>query len=250
MQNNAYKKRGCLKMAEKYDVKKLEEMVGNLTPAEQVALIETADSFRFGGNWGYVRVGQSKYKDTIENLRSEANKNIKFYKVANGVVLLASENFLGHAVNKVAPNALGEGFVKSSKERREAEWAKFDTFLKAVLTGKNKTYKANSKGFIDMQLGLFSVNDTNAIRLNGEEYPAYKLNLVEGITSMQRVLATGEFGNKKIYVRALLNAGTPQEQEVFDEVKNMSNSKALDAMYSGLLISETDTGVFLNIRIL
>lgn len=219
--------------------KDIENRIENLSNGAKVAIVLCANAFRFGGNWGYVTPGKD-FKGNLEALKGD-RPNVKAYQVSNGALVLVNENFLATNVNAVLPNAINGSFVEKAKARRKDEQDRFNKFLKNVITGKSK-YAKTGNGKYALTLGIFSVNDTNAIRLNGTEYPAYKINLIETLEFLNQVAKAGH----KVLVHAVKEDGT----STYDTPFNLgSNSKGLQAVYRGLELSETGTGVFLKISI-
>lgn len=219
--------------------KDIESRIENLSDGAKVAIVLCANAFRFGGNWGYL-LPDKDFKGYMESLKGE-RPNIKAYQVSNGALVLVNENFLATNVNAVIPNAINGSFVDMAKKRRKDEQERFNKFLKNVISGKSKYAKTGS-GKYALTLGIYSVNDTNAIRLNGTEYPAYKISLIETLEFLNQVAKAGH----KVLVHAVKEDGT----SVYDTPFNLgSNSKGIQAVYRGLEISETGTGVFLKISI-
>lgn len=217
----------------------IEDRIENLSDGARVAIVLCSNAFRFGGNWGYLTPGK-EFKGYLETLKEEKG-NVKVHRVSNGALILADENFLAHNVNAVLPNAINGKFVDMAVKRRNEEQERFSKFLKNVVAGKSK-YVKGASGKYALTLGIFSVNDTNQIRLNGKEFPAYKLNLHETLNYLDKLSKQGF----KVSVHAVKEDGTA----VYDTPFNLgSNSKGLQAVYRGLEISETDTGVFLKIAI-
>lgn len=221
--------------------KNIEERIEKtLSDGAKVALVLCANAFRFGGNWGYLTQDSEELKGYLETLKTE-RQHVKAFRVSNGALVLVNENFLASNVNAVVPNAITGSFVEKAKQRRREEQERFNKFLKNVVSGKSK-YTKNAKGNFALTLGIFSVNETNSIRLNGQEYPAYKITLIEALEFLNQLTKEGY----KVYVHAVKEDGT----SVYDTPFNLgSNSKGIQAVYRGLEISDTKTGVFLKIVI-
>lgn len=219
--------------------KAIEERIENLSDGAKVAIVLCSNAFRFGGNWGYLTPGRD-FKGYLESLKGEKG-NVKAYQVSNGALVLVNENFLATNVNAVVPNAINGSFVDMAKKRRKEEQERFNKFLKNVVAGKSK-YAKTGNGKYALTLGIFSINDTNQIRLNGNEFPAYKINLIETLEFLNQVAKAGH----KVLVHAVKEDGT----SVYETPFNLGgNTKGIQAVYRGLEISETGTGVFLKISI-
>ena len=214
--------------------------IEKLTAGGQLAIVLCANSFRFGGNWGFITRDKEDFAGQLETLKQE-RPNIKAFKVKNGALVLANENFLAHNVNLVVPDAIGGGFVAKAKQRRAEEKEKFQKFLDRVVTGKSKSAKY-TKDFTEITFGIFSVNDTNQIRINGNEYNAYKLSVVEALEFAHQLKKVG----KTAYAKGIAEDGKEFYAPVFDLA---SSSKGQKALYQALEIAESETGVFITLRI-
>lgn len=222
--------------------KKLTQNIDALTDGGKAAIVLCANSFRFGGNWGFIRREKHDFKEQLETLKEE-RKSIKAIPVSNGALVLADENFLAHNVNLAVPGAINGNFVDMANKRRREEQERFAKFIQNVAVGKSSHVKSKD-GYYELTLGLFCVNDTNAIRLNGHEYPAYKLNMIEALDYAVKALASS---GKKLYAKAITDEGKQVSGLV---VELAMNSKGVQALYRGLEIADSDTGVFLSLAIL
>jgi hypothetical protein len=211
-----------------------------MTDGGKLALVLCAGAFRFGGNWGFIRSSKADFRGQLETLKEE-RPNVKAIPLANGALVVSNENFLSHNVNLAVPNAIDGLFVDKANARKAEEKKRFQKFIENIASGKS-THLKFKKTFYEVTIGIYCVNDTNAIRLNGVDYPAYKLTLIEALEYANQLTATG----KKVYARAVDENG----KEVFDLIQNLAgNSKGVTALYKGLEIAESETGVFLTLRI-
>lgn len=218
--------------------------IESLSGGAQLAIVKVADAFRFGGNWGYIMSTDREFAEKLKLLKSE-HPNVKVLRLSNGALVLCNEEFLAYNVNKVVPNALGRPFVEMAKTRKADERKTFAKFLDNLAKGKSK-HGQKGNGYNEVKIGIFSVNETNYIRLNAIDYPAYKLSLFEVAEEINKASHSMEQEGRGIFVRSVSESG----QEVYDHVARLlGNSKGTSAVYRGLEISETDTGVFLTIRI-
>lgn len=212
----------------------------DLTDGAKLAIVLCASAFRFGGNWGFIPKSDT-LKEQLETL-TEERPNVKAHKVSNGALVLSEERFLAYNVNKVLPNAINMDFVAMAKKRRQEEKEAFLKFLTNVVNGKSKYTKGQS-GKYDITLGIFSVNETNVIRINGKDYPAYKLTHIEVLQFLHQL---SESQGRKVLVRAVLDNGQPVYETPF---KLGSNSKGIQAVFRGLELAESGTGAFLQVSI-
>lgn len=215
--------------------------IENLSDGQKTAIVICASSFRFGGNWGFIRANKPDFKGQLQTLKS-AHPNVKAKRLYNGALVLSNENFLASIVNEVIPNAINGSFVQMANVRRTKEKALFQKFIENVAKGKSR-YVQGQNGYYELVLGIFSINDTNFIRVGGKDYPAYKLTLVEALEYANQLTNRGF----KVYAKAV----DDNHQVVFDEVFNLAtNSKGIDALYRGIEIADSHTGAFLTLRIL
>lgn len=220
--------------------KELQQRLDVLSSGEKLAVVMCANSFRFGGNWAFVKKEHPGYKDILEAIKVE-KPNVKLIQVSNGAIVLCAPDFLAFIVNKVIPGAIGGDFFAMAEERRHDERVKFGKFLSSVVEGKS-SHIVKKNGFYEVVIGIMSVNDTHAIRIRGHEYPAYKLSLLEVLDFMKLLVSK----NYDVYLRAV----TPEGVEVYDNaVKLATSGKGVMAVYRGLEIADSDTGVFMVLRL-
>lgn len=219
---------------------KLTANIQAMTDGGKLALVLCAGAFRFGGNWGFIRSSKSDFKGQLETLKEE-KPNVKAIPLKNGALILSDENFLSHNVNLAVPNAINGTFVEKANARKADEKKRFQKFIENVAKGKSSHVK-HAKGYYELVLGIYCVNDTNAIRLNGNDYPAYKITLIEALEYANQLTNIG----KQVYALAVDENGKQVFGKVFDLA---SNSKGVAALYKGLEIAESETGVFLTLRI-
>lgn len=214
--------------------------IKELTPAQSTGIVVCANSFRFGGNWGFLHEESKDFEAFAQNLASERG-SVRLSRIKNGGLIEIKESFLATTVNQIIPNAIDADFVKMSKERRASEKAKFDKFVKSVVEGKSR-HIVKHNGYSEIVLGIFSINETNLIRVGGKDYPAYKLSLIEALEFARQLEGEG----LEVYAKAVKPDGT----ELFDRVFNLaSNTNGQRALYAGLEIADSETGIFLTLRI-
>lgn len=218
----------------------IEKNSKNVSQGGQMAIVLCTEAFASGGNWGFLPRSRADFSAVIETLKEE-HGNVSLIRVSNGAIVVAKEAFLGQSVNALVPNALGMAFVEKAKQRRAEEQERFAKFIKSVTSGKSK-YVKKAEGYYELTLGVFCVNETNLIRLNGVDYPAYKLSLVEALSHIHEVL---QREGRTLYVRAIKEDSSP----VYGKVTDFMNTKGLAALYRAVEISDTNTGAFVTIRI-
>lgn len=220
--------------------KRVEEVRDSLTPGAQWALVYCAQAFRFGGNWGLMLNSKPDYASVLKALNEESKaKNIYALQVKNGAVVFCRESFLASTVNSFVPNAINMKFAKMAKERKYLELTKFNSLIHDVISGKKRLPIAKSGGYC---LGLLCTNETNVIRLNGNDYPAYKITPEEAITCLQRV-------SQNTGVTISVACKNADNSCAYLDCRTLRGIVALKAVYAAVEISNTDTGAFMQVKI-
>ncbi len=211
-----------------------------LSVGAREAIVLMSDAFRLGCNWGYIKNTHPDYRDVLTALKEEKGA-IKMFQAENGAIVMADKNFLTKVVNDVAPGLINADFIKNAEERAKNETESALKFVKKVADGKSP-YVKEKDGYQELQLGILSVNQVNEIRLNGVSYPAFRLNLQEALGLLDTLKNAGI----NVLVRGVKADGAALWGTPF---QLGGNSAALEAAYRGLQISDTDTGVFLSVRL-
>ncbi|MNL91280.1 hypothetical protein D3C81_10110 [compost metagenome] len=218
----------------------VEKRINSMSIGRQTSLILTAQSFRFGGNWGFIKFDDPEFAETLKYLKEE-KASVSVVKLSNGVLVSCNKNFLAENVNIIIPNGIGASFQENAKRRAKNEQEAFLKFLKRVADGKD-SHIVKKNGYYDLTLGIYSINDTNYIRINGNEYPAYKLTLLEALDFAMALVNAG----KKVFAKAVKENG----EVIYDNIFNLaSNSKGKAALFKGLEIADSKTGIFLSLRL-
>lgn len=219
----------------------IEQKIAKLSDGGKVAIVLCANAFRFGGNWGFLPQTRTEYKDYLTILQEE-KPHVKVFRVKNGALVTSEENFLAYNVNAVVPNAINGKFVDMATKRRQEEKARFQKFMEKVFTGKASNVEKRPD-YTHVTLGIYCINETNAIRINGKDYPAYKLSLKE-------VLEFLAFVQKKTGRDILVLSADANNQPQYVNLKQVVESnQGMNSIYRALELAESDTGVFLNFRI-
>jgi hypothetical protein len=221
--------------------RELEKRAEVLSNGAKQAIVLCAESFRFGGNWGFLRSDNRDFRGIIEALKEE-KANIKPYPVSNGAIIVCNKNFLASAVNSAIPNAINGNFIEKAQKRSEVEKQKYVKFLDDVAKGKSR-FARQGNGYIELVLGIYCVNDTNFIRLNNIDYPAYKLNLQE---AMEYARFLGNKG-KAVYIKAVNPTTGATMWGTIEELGY--DSKKIASVYKAIEIAESNTGAFITFRI-
>lgn len=217
-----------------------ENIEKNLSVGAREAIVLMANAFRFGCNWGFIKSSHPNYKDVLQAVKEEKG-NVELFQVSNGAVVMARKSYLAQVVNKVIDGLIGPDFVRQSEERAKKESESALKFIRKVADGKSP-YVQEKDGYQELQLGIFSTNQVNEIRLNGIAYPAFRLTTKEALGLLDHAKTLGV----EVMVRGVQKDGSP----VFGTPMQLGgNSAALEAAFRGLEISDTDTGVFMTVRL-
>lgn len=212
-----------------------------LSEGSKLGITLVAPVFPHGGNWGFIENTDPDFAAKLEELRTES-RYIKLIRVSNGAVVLVKEDFLAYNVNLLVPNAIGRPFAEEAVARHNTEKERFGKFLANVLKGESKHLKRHA-GYAEFTLGVFSMNETLAIRVNNVDYPAYKLSAIEALMFLD---SYGRTHGRQFYVQALREDGSKPFVPVFEAGGSTAGQAAFQRT---LEISPTGTGVFMNVRI-
>lgn len=218
--------------------------INNLSDGGKTAIVLCAGSFRFGGNWGFLPKTTPGYESILETLKTE-HKSVTIIAVSNGSLILCDKNYLAFNVNTVVPNAINGDFAAMAAQRNHDEKIRFYKFVKSIHEGKTKgdyihTLKDGTK---EITLGVYSMNDTNRISINGIDYPAYKLTLMEALDSLRQLKNAGHLVQAKAIHPKTGVAG-------FGDIEQLSlNSNGRIGLYLALEIADSKTGAFLTLRV-
>lgn len=208
-----------------------------LTDGGKLAIVMVAHSFRFGGNWAFIRNDATEYKDRLELLREE-KPNVDARPLSNGALVLMDKGFLTNNVNAVIPGGIGKEFVDKANARKIEEQKKYSNFVESVLEGKSR-FLVDKNSYKELTIGTYCVNETNLIKVNGVEYPSYKLPLEEMLNELRRVNVKYK---RPILLKVVKDTG-------FGFMPIEAAMQNLKAVHKGLEIADSNTGVLLSLRL-
>lgn len=212
-----------------------ENKVEQMPIVELLTLVHCAGSFRFGGNWGYIRTSHPEFETLKEEFLGADKNVVTIQKVANGALVLAKREYLSKVANELLPGIIDGNFIQHAKHRESDERKKFLTFVERVLKEKSK-HVIKKNGYSELTLGIYSSNEVNAIRINGEDYPAYRLTAQEALKAF---MMKGQELGRETFVKT---------SDSFIPIKTIQSSDWVK-VFGGLEISDSDTGVFITLRI-
>lgn len=197
-----------------------------------MAAVIASNSVYVGGNWGFVSNVNEDYERIYACMVNNDNPKYSVVEVSNGLLVFCDTNYLYQAVSQV--EVLSPDITNKVKTRASSELGKLQQFLMSI-KNKNCKYGTKVEDFIEYDIALYCCNSMNKIRLNGKEYPAFSLTVME---ACREILKLGSV--IPIYV----NMG-----DSFKNIKDMKSNDDVDKIMSALEISNTLTGAFLTIRV-
>jgi hypothetical protein len=195
-----------------------------------VAAVTAADSFFVGGNWGFILKDDEDFNKTFELLRSAGN-SVRMVEVSNGFIVFVDPKYLQNVLSQV--EQITPDIMNKHQTRTQMETAEFQNFLMNALKGQSK-YMRRQANFEEYCIGLYSCNNLHKIRMNGVEYPAYSLTVLEALKQLSQLTKYVD-----VYVGA--NDG-------FEDLRTIISNNQMDMVNRGLEISPSRTGVFLTVR--
>lgn len=208
-----------------------------LSDGSKLAIVLVAHAFRFGGNWAFIRKDDNEFKGKLELLKDE-KPHIDAKPLSNGALILMDRGFLTKNVNAVVPGGINKEFVDRANELKLDEQGKYTKFIESVLTGKSR-FLENKNSYYELVMGTYCINDTNLIKVNGVDYPAYKLSLEEMLNELRRL-------NVKHRRQILIKVANESGFGFMPLETAMKNPKAI---HRGLEIADSNTGVFVTLRL-
>lgn len=210
----------------------------NFSEGAKIGLTLCSQSYLVGGNWGYLNREHTDYERLLSMLKEEKSV-IKLLPVSNGVIVIGNLLVLKDLITEVEPELITAEVQKAHQGRKAVEKHKCLKFFEAIVKGTAK-YGNSYNGFTEYNIGIYSSNDTSKIRLNGIDYPAYKLTVQEMIECLKQL---NRF--KKTYVKTEIG-GT---QGFISIPEILKEQNGVSAIINGLELSPTGTGVFLTLRV-
>ena len=199
-----------------------------------MAAVIASNSFYVGGNWGFVLRENPEFEKIMGILQNSMRQGapIKMFSVSNGVVVFVAPAQLQNIISQV--EAVTPDIVQKQQTRVQAETNEFQNYLRNVLRGTCRATQ-QSATYDEYTFAIYSCNNLHKIRLNGIEYHAFSLTVLEALKQVNMLVK---------YAEIYISVGNG-----FDNLNEVVSMNKLDAVYNGLEISTTMTGVFLTIRI-
>lgn len=199
--------------------------------ALNMAAVAASDSFYVGGNWGFILDTHPDY-ERILNILNNVDSTVKVYQVANGLLLLVNPNYLQSVISQV--EQITPEIINRHQSRVSLETKEFQSLVNSIYKGDCR-YCNRTADYEEYVIGAYSCNNMHKIRLNGVEYPAYNLTILEALKTLS-VLTK--------YVDIYINTGRG-----FENLNTVISNNMINDVYRGLEISNTMTGVFFTIRV-
>lgn len=193
------------------------------------AAVIASNSFYIGGNWGFVLNENEEYSQILNILKQD--KNVKYLVVSNGLIVFCDLAYLTQTISQV--ESVTPDIIEKQKNRLSIEMKEFQKFLTQVVHNTSK-YGIVEDGYTEYNIGLYSCNNLHKIRLNGLEYPAFSLSIVEACKEILKISNVMD-----VYINA---------EGKFVNIKKLQEGLKIQSIVSNLEISNTLTGTFLTIR--
>lgn len=199
-----------------------------------MAAVVASNSFYVGGNWGFVLRNNGEFDKIMGIIQNSMRQGapIKLMPVSNGVIVFIAPNNLQNIISQV--EQITPDVIQKQHTRVQEETNEFQNYLRNVLRGSCKAVQQTST-YDEYVFAIYSCNNLHKIRLNGIEYPAFSLTVLEALKQVNQLTK---------YAEIYINVGNG-----FDRLDEVVSMNKLDSVYNGLEISTTMTGVFLTIRV-
>ena len=199
-----------------------------------MAAVVASNSFYVGGNWGFVLRNNGEFDKIMGIIQNSMRQGapIKLMPVSNGVIVFIAPNNLQNIISQV--EQITPDVIQKQHTRVQEETNEFQNYLRNVLRGSCKAVQQTST-YDEYVFAIYSCNNLHKIRLNGIEYPAFSLTVLEALKQVNQLTK---------YAEIYINVGNG-----FDRLDEVVSMNKLDSVYNGLEISITMTGVFLTIRV-
>lgn len=195
------------------NVKSHAEEAKKLPPSTQFAIVTALPNIVNGAFWGFTTVTDAqKHAEALK-----VDKNITARKLGNACLIEVSPDYLTKAVAMIDASLITEKDIVNMRRCIAEAEVSFEKFL---------TFKGE-KCFSGL-VGIYCVNDSNAISYKGVSYPAFRL-------SIKKVL---ELCNKWGYhVKVNGSYITPADA-----------MKSGQSLFESMILSPTNTGIFIDIK--
>ena len=199
-----------------------------------MASVIASNAFYIGGNWGFVLKENPEYARIMGILRNSMNQGmpIKMVNVSNGSIIFMAQNQLQSIISRV--EQVTPEMIQKQQTRLQEETTELQNYLRNVLKGSCKAYK-QTPTYDEYVFAIYSCNNLHKLRLNGVEYPAFSLTILETLKQVSQLTKYAD-----IYI---------QVRDGFESLNDVVSMNKLDEVYGGLEISTTMTGVFVTIRV-
>lgn len=199
--------------------------------ALNMAAVAASDSFYVGGNWGFILDTHPDYERILKIL-SHADNTVKVHQVSNGLILVVSPTYLQSVISQV--EQITPEMMNKHQSRVMSESKEFQGLINSIYKGDCR-YARRTADYEEYVIGAYSCNNMHKIRLNGVEYPAYNLTILEALKTLN-VLTK--------YVDIYIYIGN-----TFENLNTVIANNMINEVYRGMEISNTMTGAFFTIRV-
>ena len=190
------------------------EKASKLDAATQFAMVTAMPNIINGAFWGFCQPAEAiKYKDSLR-----MNKNIHVKKINGGCLVEVQPDYLLSNMSAIDPTLVTQTDIANIKIGIAQAVSEMDKFLER---------KAKDGKFRNSLLGIYCVNDSTSITFKGVRYPAFRVDLGTALKLLAK-------HNYKVKINN-------------NYVPAMSAMNDIKMMCSNMLLSPTNTGVFIDI---
>ena len=227
-------------------------VVKPMSDIEAYVLTEIAPQISLGATWGFLHKYEEKYAEKWAQLTRLDKAYVMRKQVSNGCVFVAAPSYLEQLGNKVMPGIIDKTFTDRKKERVANESARFRKYMLRLLKGDD-TVKSVSMplagGHRCITVALFNVNKSDKIFVNTQEYPAFRLDIIEAVCALQTNSASASkdvnlLREAELLQRLYVMSSGVGVKSAVPLLAAMQRSEGREQIFNAMSLAETKAGVF------
>lgn len=192
-----------------------------LGPGVMYAITTALPNMMNGAFWGFAM--EREVRKHVEDIR-HAQGNITARRLSNACILEVSPQYLVNSVATCAPGVLSQSDIQEMLTKQAEAKIAFERFLIARVKDGAKTGKLPFTGTV----GIYCTNEVTSISYKGKSFPAFRLNISDFL----------QYCNQYGYMVKVGGNFVPPAQA----------SQSGDALWQSMIVSPTQTGVFVDIQ--
>lgn len=190
-----------------------------LPASTQFAIVTCMPNIVYGATWGYAKYDE--VKDRYEELKKD--NNIICRKLRNShkgydFLIELNPTYLAKVANIIQPGLFNQKDLERVKEKTAEAYA---TFEKMAKNGSLKKFD---------RVGIYCINSSAKITIEGNSFPSFRVNLQTALKILSK------YG----YLVKTTQGFVP--------ASSLCNVQGLNQVAQALVISPTETGVFMAIK--